>query len=149
MTDPGTKERICPVCDESVPLDSKSCPGCKTDLTLFQVDGQRVEIGEDVEMVGQINGHVSDLLKAAEGDPFTAPTTEPQGTVEMFECPECNKLIPEDATACPNCGVEFAEGEVFECPLCKTLVDINTDVCPSCGAEFGDAEGEEVDRAPG
>ncbi len=145
MSEPGTKQRICPVCDESVPLDDKSCPSCKTDLTLFQVDGQRVEVGEDVELVGQVDGHMGDLLKAAEGDPFAATTAEPQA--EMFECPECNKLIPEDAAACPNCGVEFAEGEVFECPLCQTLVDINTDVCPNCGAEFGDEEVEEAEEA--
>ncbi len=144
MAEAETSGRICPVCDESVPLDSKSCPSCKTDLTLFQVDGERVEIGEDVEMVGQIDGHMGDLMKAANGDPYA--TQAPQATAEMFECPECNKLIPEDAAACPNCGVEFADGDVFECPLCKTLVDINTDVCPSCGAEFGEDEVEGTDE---
>ena len=142
MTEPGVDTEItCPVCDEKVPAGSSSCPSCSTDLTLFQVNGERVEIEEDVQMAN--NGHIGDLLKAAEGDPFQS-TVAQASSVEMFECPECNKMIPEDAASCPNCGVEFAEGDVFECPLCQTLVDINVDKCPNCGAEFSDEEEEAV-----
>ncbi len=134
------KERICPVCDEKVPADSSSCPSCNTDLTLFQVNGERVKVDDRMQMGGKANGHVEDLLKAAKTDSFQS-TVASASSVEMFECPECNKMIPDDVDSCPNCGVEFAEGEVFECPLCQTLVDINVDKCPNCGAEFIDGEG--------
>ena len=150
MSEPGLdkEKKICPVCDEMVPADANSCPSCSTDLSLFQVDGQRVEVEEDLEIVGQTNGHVGDLLKAAEEDPLeslgTTPQAQPDG-VEMFECPECNAMIPDDANSCPNCGVEFSDEAVFECPLCKTLIDVEVDKCPNCGAEFAEEEEEAED----
>src|SRR6266566_1370292 len=34
------------------------------------------------------------------------------GLGKMVECGECGAFIPEDATSCPKCGVEFATGKV-------------------------------------
>ncbi len=138
MADPAPESsRTCPVCDESVPADSGRCPHCSTDLTLFALDGTAGEA--DTPDLAEVEGdaHVGELLKAADGDLFE---DEPAEEIEDFQCPECNAIVPGDANSCPNCGVEFAEGEVFECPLCKTLVDIDTDKCPNCGAEFVDDE---------
>lgn len=148
MTEQAPKERTCPVCDEVVPVDSKRCPHCSTDLSLFQVNGEQIEEAGDIASMDDRNGHVGELLKAVNGDVFESTGSE-AGVGEddtAFQCPECNALVPGDANTCPNCGVEFAEGDVFECPLCKTLVDINTDVCPNCNAEFADP-GEDVSDA--
>ena len=95
------------------------------------------------QIMAEDNGHISDLMKAANGELL------PEEEMEAFECPECNGAVPSDANACPNCGVEFEMEEVFECPMCKSMIDVTVDKCPSCGAEFEDgvAEPESVDTS--
>jgi len=93
------------------------------------------------QLMAEDNGHLTDLLKAADGD-IVPPAAEPELMEEAFECPECNGDVPSDANACPHCGVEFEMEEVFECPMCKSMIDVTVDKCPSCGAEFEEGGGE-------
>ena len=117
------------------------CPSCSTDLSLFSADDSGAMLGDPEELKKTLlssgNGHLSDLLHAAEDHPLP-PQTSPAQVVydESVECPACNKPIPADAAKCPHCGVEFEVEEVFECPMCRTLIDINVNKCPSCNAEF-------------
>lgn len=92
------------------------------------------------QIMADDNGHLSDLMKAADEDIMPS---------ETFECPECNGAVPSDANACPHCGVEFEMEEVFECPMCKSMIDVTVDKCPSCGAEFEEdsAEPEAADTS--
>lgn len=96
------------------------------------------------------NGHLNELLQAANDEPLSPPKTQPVELVydESVECPSCNKLISADATSCPFCGVEFQVEEVFECPMCKALVDIKVNKCPSCGTEFEEEAPEEPASEP-
>jgi RNA polymerase subunit RPABC4/transcription elongation factor Spt4 len=123
--------RACPVCEETVPADTKVCPSCSTDLSLFPIDDSAASEAP----TGDEDAFVADMLKQAEAE-TPAQTTQGQ---EMAECPACNKLIPADATRCSHCGVEFETADVFECPLCKSILEITVTKCPSCGAEFEDA----------
>ncbi len=60
-----------------------------------------------------------------------------------FMCPVCETAVAEDATVCPGCGAQFAEGESteFECPVCKAAVAGDAAQCPSCGVRFASEEG--------
>ncbi|MDO9536773.1 MAG: zinc ribbon domain-containing protein [Thermoplasmata archaeon] len=132
--------RTCPVCDETVSMDVKICPSCSTDLSLFSAeDAMAADVNaEELKktILSDGNGHLTDLLKAAEDDSPSPPQPADLAYDDSIECPSCGKSIAEDAAKCPHCGVEFEVEEVFECPMCSTLIDINVNKCPSCGTEF-------------
>ena len=143
LADDGVQQskRTCPVCDEEVSAQATVCPSCNTDLSLFAAEEMEMA-PEDAEalknqIMAEDNGHMSDLMKAADEDIIPSEAVE-----DAFECPECNGDVPSDANTCPHCGVEFEMEEVFECPMCKSMIDVTVDKCPSCGAEFEDESAE-------
>src|SRR5437667_444127 len=66
------------------------------------------------------------------------------GLGKMVECGECGAFIPEDATTCPKCGVEF-ERDMAKCPNCQAWIPVDVKQCPECGVEFATGEVEMVD----
>jgi RNA polymerase subunit RPABC4/transcription elongation factor Spt4 len=60
----------------------------------------------------------------------------------MVECGECGTLVPDNATECPKCGIEF-EVEVAKCSECESWIRSDADTCPYCGTPFRDLEGVE------
>ena len=63
----------------------------------------------------------------------------------MF-CPNCNNALPDNATFCNVCGVNFQPAPQmmnivpagkkirYGCPACKAVSDVTSDAaCPSCG----------------
>ena len=66
------------------------------------------------------------------------------GLGKMVECGECGAFIPEDATTCPKCGVEF-ERDMAKCSNCQARIPIDVKQCPECGVEFATGEVEMVD----
>ena len=66
------------------------------------------------------------------------------GLGKMVECGECGAFIPEDATACPKCGVEF-EKDMAKCSNCQTWIPVDVKRCPECGVEFATGELEMAD----
>jgi hypothetical protein len=66
----------------------------------------------------------------------------------MVECGECGTLVPDNATECPKCGIEF-EVEVAKCSECESWIRSDADTCPYCGTPFKDLEKvEEVEDGP-
>ncbi len=57
------------------------------------------------------------------------------GLGKMVECGECGSFIPEDATVCPKCGVEF-EKDMAKCSNCGSWIPVDVKQCPECGVEF-------------
>lgn len=53
-----------------------------------------------------------------------------------FLCPECDKILPWEASYCESCGVRFVE-EQFSCPRCGNTLVISDRQC-SCGLQFKD-----------
>jgi len=143
------------VCDESVSIDTKVCPSCSTDLTLFSAEdgapGDGMNADElKLSLMSEDNGHMTDLIKAAEDETPLQPKPQPVDLVydDSVECPECGKPIPADAEKCPHCGVQFEVEEVFECPMCGSLLGLTVTKCPSCGAEFEEAAPETPEPSP-
>jgi len=66
------------------------------------------------------------------------------GLGKMVECGECGAFIPEDATACPKCGVEF-EKDMAKCSNCQAWIPVDVKRCPECGVEFATGEVEMAD----
>jgi ribosomal protein L40E len=66
------------------------------------------------------------------------------GLGKMVECGECGAFIPEDATSCPKCGVEF-EKDMAKCSNCQAWIPIDVKQCPECGVEFATGELETAD----
>ncbi len=69
----------------------------------------------------------------------------------MVECGECGTLVPESATECPRCGIEF-EVEVAKCSVCESWIKSDATVCPYCNTPFSDmddvgGEGEDGEAA--
>ncbi len=54
---------------------------------------------------------------------------------KMVECGECGSLIPEAASRCPNCGVDFEVGTA-KCSECSSWIPSNSKKCPECGTSF-------------
>ena len=61
------------------------------------------------------------------------------GLGKMVECGECGAFIPEDATSCPKCGVEF-EKDMAKCSNCQAWIPVDVKQCPECGVEFATGE---------
>jgi predicted RNA-binding Zn-ribbon protein involved in translation (DUF1610 family) len=78
----------------------------------------------------------------------TAVAPGPAG--EQFICPVCESYVDANASTCPSCGAQFAEGEAaeFECPVCRAAVASNADVCPNCGVRFETGEEPMDDDSP-
>jgi RNA polymerase subunit RPABC4/transcription elongation factor Spt4 len=148
------KKRTCPVCDEQVSVDTKVCPSCSTDLSLFSADDSNVDIVDAEELKKTLmsadNDHMSELLQAANNELPPPTKTQPVELVydESVDCPSCGKSISAVAESCPLCGVKFQVEEVFECPMCKALVDINVNKCPGCGTEFEEESSQEIVPEP-
>ena len=66
------------------------------------------------------------------------------GLGKMVECGECGAFIPEDATSCPKCGVEF-EKDMAKCSNCQAWIPVDVKQCPECGVEFATGEVEMAD----
>jgi ribosomal protein L40E len=66
------------------------------------------------------------------------------GLGKMVECGECGAFIPEDATVCPKCGVEF-EKDMAKCSNCQAWIPVDVRRCPECGVEFATGELEMAD----
>jgi ribosomal protein L40E len=66
------------------------------------------------------------------------------GLGKMVECGECGAFIPEDATSCPKCGVEF-EKDMAKCSNCQAWIPIDVKQCPECGVEFATGQVEMAD----
>jgi len=66
------------------------------------------------------------------------------GLGKMVECGECGAFIPEDATTCPKCGVEF-EKDMAKCSNCQAWIPVDVKQCPECGVEFATGELEMAD----
>jgi RNA polymerase subunit RPABC4/transcription elongation factor Spt4 len=58
----------------------------------------------------------------------------------MVECGECGTLVPESATQCPKCDIEF-EVEVAKCSVCESWIKSDAHVCPYCNTPFSDLDG--------
>ncbi len=58
----------------------------------------------------------------------------------MVECGECGTLVPETATECPKCGIEF-EVEVAKCSVCESWIKSDAQTCPYCNTPFKSMEG--------
>src|SRR5216117_1142249 len=66
------------------------------------------------------------------------------GLGKMVECGECGAFIPEDATSCPKCGVEF-EKDMAKCSNCQAWIPVDVKQCPECGVEFATGQVEMAD----
>ncbi len=64
-----------------------------------------------------------------------------KGLGKTVECGECGAFIPESASKCPKCNVEF-ETDTAKCSVCGAWVEMNSKTCPECSSEFtiGDEE---------
>ncbi len=69
-------------------------------------------------------------------------SSEAEGEVFEFDCPECGTHIVGEVNECPNCGIEFIIEEVheYDCPECGTLVNEEMGVCPECGTDLPPSE---------
>jgi hypothetical protein len=63
-------------------------------------------------------------------------------TGRMVECGECGTLVPDSATECPKCGIEF-EVEVAKCSECESWIRSDATTCPYCNTPFREIETEE------
>src|SRR5207244_2939807 len=66
------------------------------------------------------------------------------GLGKMVECGECGAFIPEDATTCPKCGVEF-ERDMAKCSNCQAWIPVDVKPGAECGVEFATGEVEMAD----
>ena len=66
------------------------------------------------------------------------------GLGKMVECGECGAFIPEDATTCPKCGVEF-EKDMAKCSNCNAWIPVDLKECPECGVQFATGQVEMAD----
>jgi len=57
----------------------------------------------------------------------------------MVECGECGTLVPDNATQCPKCGIEF-EVEVAKCSECESWIRSDASTCPYCSTPFHDLD---------
>ncbi len=57
----------------------------------------------------------------------------------MVECGECGTLVPESATVCPKCKIEF-EVEVAKCSVCESWIKSVAIASPYCNTPFSDMD---------
>jgi len=89
------EEFECPTCGATVAETSGKCPEC----------GEKFE-GQDEPQEGE-EEEAGDEEDAAGEDEEASEDEEGEPAETEFQCPECNATIPEDATFCPECEVEF------------------------------------------
>lgn len=57
----------------------------------------------------------------------------------LIRCPECNREVSNQATACPNCGMPLnsSQNKKF-CQHCGEQIDKDCVICPKCGKQVAD-----------
>ena len=123
--------KLCPVCDSVIDVDARRCSECNTDLSLFDVDSDGTS---DVARVPAArNGKsIDDILDSiVKGKEVHADFFEDIKTIAT------NGSADDDILA--DAAVE--PGVEFECPLCNAIVEVSATACPNCGVAFADEEG--------
>ena len=57
----------------------------------------------------------------------------------MKSCPNCARLIEDDAAFCMYCGFNFRDAELI-CPSCGTAVPPEASFCPKCGCKLSQGQ---------
>ncbi len=161
---PPRETKVCPVCDSKIAADARQCEYCQTDLTLFDFGGgttiESSEVrGGDTRSIDEILASIAggtesqpeifetlkNVARSSEGSdeaiakgPEISSPKEEEPLAEQFICPVCESYVDANATVCPGCGAQFAEGDAaeFECPMCRSIVSAEANSCPECGVVF-------------
>lgn len=69
--------------------------------------------------------------------PMAPPSQEPPrrvlaGAPQAIPCFNCNALVPQGTTKCPNCNTIIME----PCAVCNNLISSKATVCPFCQAKY-------------
>lgn len=73
---------------------------------------------------------------------FTPPAQPSQPaaapTVQVKNCPSCNRSVPADARFCPYCGFDFTKTATSGsfCPFCGAKLPPGAVYCPRCGKKI-------------
>ncbi|UCG69914.1 MAG: zinc ribbon domain-containing protein [Thermoplasmata archaeon] len=159
MPEDQEKGGICPICDAKVDIDTKRCPECKADLTVFGVktgdeEPQDVKIPEYEESLERLLGEIGEKNGKKEHELFEEIMAAVDKTSMPSEEGAVEPAPKEDLAAPPaeaaEAGEVAPEGAImFECPLCNTLVEEDAKACPGCGAIFAGGEEEAAATAEG
>jgi len=147
-------KKTCPLCDSEIEAESKVCPSCGVDLTIFDVDldgeldfdsikiedsKSLDELLDEITTAEEIPSDIVEDLKTIGKDNAKFEESEAEEAPE--ETKESPEIEPEVKPGEERAEVEAEkEEEKFECPTCGTLLPMSSTVCFNCGVEFVEEE---------
>lgn len=113
--------------------------------------GEFSNMGIGLGMIGGIGGTVGGIMEDALGGVMGGAVVTPVGkNNQTLNCSKCNKILPQNAKFCLECGtkVEEVSDDKIICPKCnaktpkgKFCIDCGANLvktCPNCGKEVPD-----------
>ena len=127
---PYLSVKMCPNCEELLPLNVESCPNCSYNFTSKSMaQPQLREKKVEKEIVQPAT--VYQVSKATETEENAQPETK---KVEKFVfCDNCGSKIIGSQRYCGGCGAKVSKRI---CPSCEQIVDANLTFCPLCGEKL-------------
>lgn len=121
------KALFCPQCGNKIEL-TKECPVC------------HAKVGAEYKYCVQCGANLLEDNTDNQENRSSAEVKE-QETV-VVKCPQCGKLLKEDAKECADCGYKFVQGytrpavNMLTCPSCGASISDMNRVCPECGCRL-------------
>jgi len=121
------KALFCPECGNKIVM-TKKCPVC------------HAEVGAEYKFCVQCGASLQDENTDSQEKHPSIKTKEQEMLV--VKCPQCGKLLKEDAKECTDCGYKFVQGytrpavSMQTCPSCGASISDMNRVCPECGCRL-------------
>lgn len=136
---PYLSVKMCPKCEQLLPLNVESCPNCRynfTSKTMSQTQLREKKVETEVKPV-EPTYQSNQVATAVEQPVETKPVVEePTKTEKCVYCDNCGAKIIGSQRYCGGCGAKVSKRI---CPSCDQIVDANLTFCPLCGERLQEA----------
>ena len=137
--------KLCPNCDELVPVEKDICPNCKYNFVYKEVKKEETETkakGNYVELEAYSKKQNIAANKIEEDIPIDSLIK----TNEKFVfCDNCGAKIIGSQRYCGGCGIKVSKRI---CQNCNQIIDAHLTFCPLCGTKGVVEEQVSVNNSP-
>lgn len=137
--------KLCPNCDELVPVEKDICPNCKYNFVYKEVKKEETETkakGNYVELEAYSKKQNIAANKIEEDVPIDSLIK----TNEKFVfCDNCGAKIIGSQRYCGGCGIKVSKRI---CQNCNQIIDAHLTFCPLCGTKGVVEEQVSVNNSP-
>lgn len=137
---PYLSVKMCPKCEQLLPLNVESCPNCSYNFTSKSIGQTQLrEKKEEPAVAAKPTLVIQKAPVVATSEPEyeskevkaeEQPVEQPKKVEKFVYCDNCGAKIIGSQRYCGGCGAKVSKRI---CPSCDQIIDANLTFCPLCG----------------